>query len=57
MYAKTENVKKTKINGIETRPSNPSVRFVAFVEPMIIKSAIKKYNRPMSKEVFLKKGI
>ena len=57
MYAKTANVKKTNINGIDTRPSNPSVRFVALVEPNMIKSAIKKYKKPISKEVSFKKGI
>ena len=50
MYAKTANVKKTNINGIDTRPSNPSVRFVALVEPNMIKSAIKKYKKPISIE-------
>lgn len=55
MYAKTANVKKTNINGIDTRPSNPSVRFVALVEPNMIKSAIKKYKKPISKKYLLKK--
>ena len=57
MYAKTANVKKTNINGIDTRPSNPSVRFVALVEPNMIKIAIKKYKKPISKKVSFKKGI
>ena len=42
MYAKTANVKKTNINGIDTRPSNPSVRFLTFAEPNIIKRGYKK---------------
>ena len=42
MYAKTVKVKNTNINGILTSPSRPSVRLVAFVDPIIIKRIKKK---------------
>ena len=35
-YANTANVRNTKIKGIDTNPSNPSVKLVAFVEPITI---------------------
>ena len=42
MQAKIAKVKKTKINGILTNPSKPSVKLVALVEPIIINKIIKK---------------
>ena len=35
-YANTANVRNTNIKGIETKPSRPSVKLVALVEPITI---------------------
>ena len=35
-YANMAKVRNTNINGIETNPSKPSVKLVAFVEPTTI---------------------
>ena len=35
-YANTANVRNTNIKGIDTNPSKPSVKLVAFVEPITI---------------------
>ena len=41
-YANIANVRNTNIKGIETKPSNPSVKLVAFVEPTTMSRDKKK---------------
>ena len=42
IYANIANVRKTNIRGIETKPSKPSVKFVAFVDPIIINKNVRR---------------
>ena len=44
------------MTGTIANPSNPSVKFTEFAEPIIIKIPIKKYKIPKSIIKSLKKG-
>ena len=52
----SENDKATNITGTVARPSNPSVKFTALDDPIIIKIPKGIKNKPILRTTFLKKG-
>ena len=56
IYATKPNPPATITEGIIAKPSNPSVRFTALLDPTITKREINMNDKPNSKEKFLKNG-